>query len=91
MTLIKLPTTGLRLPLCCAICLNRLTTQTGTAGLIDSNNRQAFACISHFSEIELLLTGWADFLWSERQKYRKPEIQPNQLIYEGMSYAWPNS
>lgn len=75
----------------CAICKSGLLPEQATAGLYDSNNRQAFACASHFNEARVLILGWSDFLWNEYRKYRKPPRQPNELIYEEMRYAWPHS
>ena len=73
----------------CAICRVQLRLSTATAGLIDASNRQAFACISHFSEVELLIVGWADFLARERREYNRQKQNLNTKIYEGWQDARP--
>jgi len=69
MAITKLPS-DLKLtePLTCAICSVKLDLDKATAGMLDGNHRQAFACVSHFSEVEKLITGWADF--AARERYR---------------------
>lgn len=54
----------------CSICCVRLLFRNATAGFFDADNHQAFACVSHFSEVDLLIRGWADFLKRERQRYK---------------------
>jgi hypothetical protein len=66
----------------CSICRVQLTLDKATAGLIDADNRQALACVSHFSEVELLIGGWANFIASERIRYLQRR-QPSNLIYGG--------
>ena len=72
-------------PLTCAICRVRLLLDKATAGLFDADNHQAFACVSHFSEVELLIVGWADFVASERAKREHRRQEDNAL---GVSNAW---
>jgi hypothetical protein len=67
--------------LACSICRVSLLLNKATAGLFDANNRQAFACVSHFSEVELLIIGWADFMADERRKYQRQKAL-------GVSNAW---
>lgn len=57
MAITKLPA-GFKLaePLTCAICGVGLTLGKATAGMHDSRGHQAFACVSHFSEVEKLIT-----------------------------------
>lgn len=55
----------------CVICRVRLYPDRATAGLHDADGLQAFACVSHFSEIELLIIGWVDFTTNERQRYKE--------------------
>jgi hypothetical protein len=70
-------------PLNCAICRVKLLLTKATAGLHDADNHQAFACVSHFSEVELLIVGWADFIIRERHKAkRKSDV--------GVGNAWLN-
>ena len=40
--------------LTCAICSVKLTLDKATAGFLDCNGHQAFACVSHFSEVDNL-------------------------------------
>lgn len=51
--------------LTCAICGAKLTPANATAGLLDAQGRQAFACISHLSNVRELIIGWADFMAAE--------------------------
>jgi hypothetical protein len=71
--------------LACSICYVSLLLDKATAGLFDANNRQAFACVSHFSEVELLIVGWADFMADEREKYQRQKREAEAL---GVSNAW---
>ncbi len=67
--------------LVCAICSVKLSLDKATAGLLDGNGHQTFACVSHFSEVEKLITGWADFMATERYKYLHRGQQPETVIY----------
>lgn len=77
-------------PLMCAICSVDLTLDKATAGLVDYSGRQVFACVSHFSEVEKLILGWADFNAQERFKSLHNGLTPNDLI-NGEQHAWPHS
>lgn len=77
--------------LACALCGAQLPFSLATVGLVYASNQQAFSCSSHLFRAEELIVGWADFLWSEKIKYVKPDLEPNELIYERMHYAWPHS
>jgi hypothetical protein len=72
----------------CAICSVSLTLDKATAGLFDGHGHQAFACVSHFSEVEKLILGWADFTANERRKYLSQGQEPDNLIYGGGRNAW---
>lgn len=72
----------------CAICRVKLRLSTATAGLFDTDNRQVFACVSHFSEVELLIVGWADFMAAERYKH---ECRKREAEALGVGNAWLNS
>lgn len=74
----------------CAVCGVNLTPDKATAGLFDGHNHQAFACISHFLEVEKLIVGWADFIAAERRKCLERGKEPSVIIYGG-SNAWLNS
>lgn len=67
--------------LTCAICNVQLPLDKATAGLLDRKGRQSFACVSHFSEVEKLISGWADFMAAERYKYLREGQEPQTLIY----------
>jgi hypothetical protein len=71
--------------LACSICRAKLLLEKATAGLFDAHNHQAVACISHFSEVELLIVGWADFMAAEREKYQRQKREAKAL---GVSNAW---
>jgi len=79
-------------PLTCSICQVDLLLAKATAGFYDADNRQAFACVSHFSEVDLLIRGWADFLKRERYRYLRQGKEPNDLIYmEADGNVWLDS
>lgn len=78
---------GIKLPLACSICNVKLPLPKATVGLLTAENEQAFACVSHFMEVELLIRGWADFVITERRKYRQQGRAANSFIYEGWSNA----
>lgn len=73
--------------LACAICRVKLSLDKATAGLFNADNRQALACVSHFSEVELLIVGWANFMECERRKFLRRRQEPDRLIYEGWGDA----
>ena len=75
-------------PLVCSICRVNLLLSKATAGPFNSENCQCFACVSHFSEVELLITGWADFMATERFRY---ECQKRKAEAMGAGNAWLNS
>lgn len=81
MTITKLPA-GFKLaePLTCAICGVSLTLDKATAGPYDGRGHQAFACVSHFSEVEKLITGWADFMAKERYMHLYHDHDLQELI-----------
>jgi hypothetical protein len=72
-------------PLACAICRVKLLLDKATAGLFDAESRQRLACVSHFSEVELLIVGWADFMATERAKYERNKREADAL---GVSNVW---
>ena len=78
-------------PLTCAICSVSLALDKATAGLYDGHGHQVFACVSHFSEVEKLILGWADFTADERRKYLHQGQEPDDLIYGGGRNAWLNT
>lgn len=78
---------GIKLPLLCSICEVKLLLPKATVGLINAENQQAFACVSHFSEPELLIRGWADFIIVERRKYMQQDLAANTSLYQGWSNA----
>lgn len=81
MAVTKLPSDfKLAEPLICAICGVKLTLDKATAGMLDSDRCQTFACVSHFSEVEKLITGWADFTAKERYKALHSGYEPQELL-----------
>jgi len=68
-------------PLTCSICRVALPLSKATAGFYDADNHQAFACVSHFLEVDLLIRGWADFIGRERYRYMQQGKEPNDLTY----------
>jgi hypothetical protein len=81
MAITKLPP-GFKLaePLICAICNVKLTLDKATTGMVDSDRRQTFACVSHFSEVEKLIMGWADFTSKERYRSLHHDYEPRDLL-----------
>jgi len=77
--------------LVCAICSVRLTLERATAGLLAGDGHQAFACVSHLSEVEKLINGWADYIAKERSKYLALGHEPADLIYRDGRHAWLDS
>lgn len=59
--------------LACVLCSVKLTLDKATAGFWDGDGRQTFACVSHFSEVEKLINGWADFMARERVKFLRDQ------------------
>lgn len=79
-------------PNTCAICGVPLSPDKATAGMLDGQGKQTFACVSHFMELEKLILGWADFTASERQKYLLQGQEPHNLTYgTGGRHVWPDS
>jgi hypothetical protein len=79
-------------PQTCSICQVSLLLSKATAGFSAADNRQAFACVSHFSEVDLLIRGWADFLRRERHRYLGQGKEPNDLTYgEARIDVWRDS
>lgn len=73
------PELNIVLPLTCAICRVSLPLKKATAGLRDRTGQQTFACVSHLSDVERLITGWADFMAIERSKYDQEVRKSNNL------------
>lgn len=73
--------------LTCAICKVALTFDKATAGLLDRNGHQSFACVSHFTEVEKLISGWADFMATERREYHRKDQNLQTLIYGADRFA----
>ena len=57
----------------CSICGIQLVPEKATAGLLDVQGAQAYACVSHLSEVELLIRGWADFITRQKSLQRDQE------------------
>jgi hypothetical protein len=72
----------------CAVCGVALTSDKATAGLLDLHRHQVFACVSHFSETEKLINGWADFIAAERNRMMRNGEDPLGLIYGDRRNAW---
>ena len=67
----------------CSICSVALDIDKATAGFYDAHNKQAFACISHFAEVEKLVLGWVDFAAHERLSFLYDGEYPIILTYRG--------
>lgn len=93
MAITKLPSDFLLAePFTCTICGVKLTLDKATAGMLDSRGQQTFACVSHFSEVEKLIIGWADFTAKERYKSLHHGQEPDDLVTKpGGHHARSNS
>jgi len=80
MALVSLPSDSPH-PTVCVLCDVRLAPDKATAGLLDAEGRQTFACVSHFSEPQKLILGWADFMANQRHEYLHRGIEPQELVY----------
>jgi hypothetical protein len=80
MAIVNLPTSPDTSPTC-AICKVKLLLDKATAGFLDHQGHQAFACVSHFSEVEKLISGWADYLADERITYLQQGQQPQNVMF----------
>lgn len=67
----------------CAICELGIPLDKATAGFLDANRSQAFACNAHFWEGNRFILGWVDFAAGERRKQLSQGIDPS-----GGGYAW---
>lgn len=92
MAITKLPANfKLAEPLTCAICGVSLTHDKATAGMLDGQHHQTFACVSHFSEVEKLIFGWADFTAKERYKSLHYGLELQDLLNKaGGHHARPD-
>ncbi len=70
----------------CAICEQGISLDKATAGFLDADHYQAFACNAHFWEGNRFILGWVDFAAGERRKLLSQGIDPS-----GGGYAWPVS
>lgn len=84
MAIVKLPP-GYKLskPFVCVLCSVSLSLDKATAGLYDADGKQAFACVSHFSEPDMLIRSWAYFVHQEALRYLQKGDEPDALIYGG--------
>lgn len=90
MAITKLPGT-IPMPQTCAICRVPLSLDKATAGMFDGQRCQTFACVSHFSEVEKLILGWADFTAKERYKSLQYGLDLQELLNEaGGHHARPD-
>lgn len=51
----------------CVICSKHITPTEATAGLFSAENKQQFACNGHFWSPRQFITGWADFMATQRR------------------------
>ena len=68
----------------CAICGRYMSPTEATAGLLNADSQQQFACNGHFWNPHQFIAGWADFMATERAKRTR-----NQFLadYGGASDA----
>ena len=60
--------------LTCAICSKQIPPSEAIAGLLDAQGSQRFACNGHFWNSHQFITGWADFMASERSKQKHSQF-----------------
>ena len=72
----------------CSICQKDIPLDKATAGFIDTDNRQRFACNSHFWEGNKYITGWIDFAARERLRTLHAGMEPSGLRSIGGGNAW---
>lgn len=82
MALIKTPDLA-ACSLSCALCGVGLSLDKATAGMLKADKTQAYACISHFWEVELLVVRWADFLAHQRREYVLSHDNPIDTVFGG--------
>jgi len=58
----------------CAICNEEKPLSVMSAGLVDAESNQAFACESHYSEFRRMVIGWVDFAIEQRHSQQKHDI-----------------
>jgi hypothetical protein len=74
----------------CSICGISLALNKATAGLLNAQGEQAYACVSHLSEFDLFIRGWADFIANQKTSRGSKERGLEEL-YGGKRYsAWLN-
>ena len=71
----------------CDICDKDISLDKATAGFVDADNRQRFACNSHFWEGNKYITGWIDFAARERLRMLHTGMEPSGLRSIGGSSA----
>jgi hypothetical protein len=76
--------------LSCVICGRRIPPSDATAGLLDANNTQAFACNGHFWNRHQYITGWADFAFKQRLKLKRRGVSDDehQQAGQGAANVW---
>lgn len=58
----------------CVICREQKPMSSMSAGLVDAQEQQAFACESHYHEFRRLVIGWVDFAIQQHQSQRRGDI-----------------
>ena len=71
----------MQFPVSCALCRVSVSADKATAGSYSAENKPVFACVSHFSEVDLLIASWANFIAEEKCKYLSLGKEPNNLMY----------
>ena len=59
----------------CVVCREQKPLRTMSAGLVDAQHNQAFACESHYSEFRRLVIGWVDFAIEQHNALRQNDIE----------------
>jgi hypothetical protein len=64
----------------CAVCLQLRSLADLTAGFVDAQHGQLFACNDHFWHVSELIVGWADAVSSARATH---EVQVGEGLERG--------
>lgn len=68
---IKLPSLFTFTPTVCVLCGVDLSLSHATAGLTDSDGELIITCVSHLTDIDKLILGWADFTFTQAAVHKE--------------------
>lgn len=68
---IKLPSLLRFTPTTCVLCGVDLKLANATAGLTDIEGVQIITCVSHLTDLDKLILGWADYTYAQTSIYKE--------------------